>query len=278
MKTIWLEKEELFPFVVKQLRDVDIVLDIGCGIMPQPYITPKVHICCEPFKQYIDVLQERLKEQTDRNYVILNSTWAEAVKLFPPNSVDTVFLVDVVEHLKKEEGMHLLKETESIARQQIVLFTPLGFMPQEHPDGKDAWNLDGGAWQEHISGWSPEDFDESWSIYVCKDYHDTDNTGKRLEPPFGAFWAIWDAPKHEKNIDKAFQNTTKSLWINFQELQLQQQHLSQNYQALQKDHQALQQTRAVVLARKLEEYPCLLKLSTSVYVFLLKIYNVLRGK
>jgi hypothetical protein len=109
VKVTWLGREELVPAVIKQLKDADVVLDIGCGIMPQPYITPKVHICCEPFEHYVEVLQERFKGELDRTYVVLNATWAEAIRIFHPKSVDAVFLVDVVEHLKKEEGLQLLK-------------------------------------------------------------------------------------------------------------------------------------------------------------------------
>ena len=63
-------------------------------------------------------------------------------------------------------------------------------MPQQHPDGKDAWGLDGGMWQEHKSGWSPEDFDDSWDIYASKVFHTADHEGKPFDEPFGAFVAV----------------------------------------------------------------------------------------
>lgn len=190
MSVIWLTKEELFPMVTAKLEKVDVVLDIGCGIMPQKYVRPLVHICCEPFEQYVEVLQNKIKEEYDRTYVIINGGWADAVRLFPPKSVDTVFLVDVIEHLEKGEALELLKATEGLARKQIALFTPIGFLPQHHPDGKDAWGLDGGEWQEHKSGWQPEDFDATWEIYASKEFHDTDSLGRSFEVPFGALWAI----------------------------------------------------------------------------------------
>ncbi len=90
MGITWLETEELFPTVIKKLEQVEIVLDIGCGIMPQRYIRPLVHICCEPFPQYIEHLQNKIKDEYDRSYVIVNASWADAVNIFPPKSVDTV--------------------------------------------------------------------------------------------------------------------------------------------------------------------------------------------
>jgi hypothetical protein len=239
MKVTWVKREELVPTVIKQLKDADVVLDIGCGIMPQPYITPKVHICCEPFGQYVEVLRERLKGELDRTYVVLNATWADAVRIFPQKSVDTVFLVDIVEHLQKEEGLQLLKFTEGIAREQIVLFTPLGFMPQVHENHKDAWNLDGGDWQEHKSGWLPEDFDDHWKILACRDFHTTDNMGNPLKEPFGAFWAIWEVPEQSKDEGQRFQEAPKSLWQNFQTLVQEHQTLVQEHQTLQQEHQQI---------------------------------------
>jgi hypothetical protein len=186
----WFEADDLLPAVRKALEPVAVVLDVGCGIMPQPYLRPLVHICCEPFDQYVRVLQEKVRGQADRTFVVLKASWSAALELFPPHSVDTVFLVDVIEHLEKEEGRRLLAATEGLARRQVVIFTPLGFMAQHHSDGKDAWGLEGGAWQEHKSGWGPEDFDLSWQIYAAKVFHTTDNVGRPLEKPFGALWAV----------------------------------------------------------------------------------------
>ncbi len=282
---VWLESEEMIPSFMGGLKPADVLLDIGCGIMPQPYVTPKVHICCEPFKQYVEAIQERFKGATDRVYVVLNSTWEGALRLFPPKSVDTVFLVDVIEHLDKEEGARLLKATQDIVRGQIVLFTPLGFMPQVHADGKDAWKLDGGAWQEHKSGWLSEDFDENWKLFVCKDFHKTDSMGNSLDRPFGAFWAIWEAPQEEGAQAKTFQDAPKSLWQNFTDLQqahqqLQQAHqqLQQANQQLQQEHQALAQSRAVQFARELGSHPVLLKAGKLSYGVLARIFKTFKGK
>lgn len=186
----WFDKDQLIPAATGAMEKVDIVLDIGTGIMPENFIKPIVHICCEPFDQYITYLQKKISKEYDRHYVILKSTWADVLKIFPPKSVDTIFLIDVVEHLEKKEALRLIKQSEKIVRRQIVIFTPLGFLPQKHSDGKDAWGLQGGKWQEHKSGWNPEDFDNTWSIYACAAYHFTNNKGIKYKKPHGAFWAI----------------------------------------------------------------------------------------
>ncbi|HWP41979.1 MAG TPA: class I SAM-dependent methyltransferase, partial [Blastocatellia bacterium] len=111
----------------------------------------------------------------------------------------TVFLLDVIEHLEKEESLKLLRATEQIARQQVIIFTPLGFLPQEHPDGKDHWGMEGGSWQTHKSGWLPEDFDDSWDIYAARAYHTHDNLGSEFEKPYGAMWAIKNIKDTSRN-------------------------------------------------------------------------------
>ena len=167
-----------------------------------------MHICCEPFSQYIDVLQNKIRYEHDRHYIIIKSTWETSVTLFPPKSVDTVFLLDIIEHLEKSVALELLKMTEKIDRRQIVVFTPLGFLPQHHPDQKDEWGLNGGVWQEHKSGWYPEDFDNSWNIYASQAFHEYDNLGRKYPIPYGALWAIKNITDNEfESYDKnGFQN------------------------------------------------------------------------
>lgn len=193
-KVYWYTHDVLTENVKSKLLTTDILLDVGCGIMPQQFIIPKVHICCEPFKEYVAKLQEKISHFEDRFTTVVNVDWETVCKIFPPKSIDTVILVDVLEHLEKTEGEKLIKLTEQIARQQIIIFTPLGFFPQSHPNGLDAWGLNGAAQQEHKSGWYPEDFDESWEVLGAKEYHFFDNLQRKLDKPFGAFWAIKTIP------------------------------------------------------------------------------------
>jgi hypothetical protein len=114
------------------------------------------------------------------------------MKILPDKSVDSVFALDVIEHMEKEDGLKFLKEAERVARQQIMIYTPLGFYPQTYddPDKSDRWGMGGGYWQTHRSGWSPEDFGEGWELICCKEYHFIDEDEQLLEKPFGAIWAF----------------------------------------------------------------------------------------
>jgi hypothetical protein len=66
--------------------------------------------------------------------------------------------------------------------------------------------MDGGKWQEHKSGWMPEDFGDGWEILVSKDFHTEDNLGRPYKTPYGALWAIktlkFDEDKKKKTTSR----------------------------------------------------------------------------
>jgi hypothetical protein len=187
----WVDKETMMSEVLRHLRTTNVVLDIGCGIRPQELINPKIHICCEPFHEYVTSLQSL--EHVKANRVVIQASWQSAVSLFPSASVDTVFLLDVIEHVEKPVAIDLLASTCKLARQQVVVFTPLGLYPQEHVEGrKDRWGMNGGVWQAHQSAWLPQDFDDSWTLVCVKDFHFDDGYGHKFDPPIGVLWAIRD--------------------------------------------------------------------------------------
>lgn len=171
------------------IQHVDVVLDVGSGIEPMNYFRPKFHILLEPFDEYVQILTTRFAN--DGSVFVMSGTSQNLLSSFAANSVDTVFLLDVIEHLPKADGIYVLSHAERIARRQIVVFTPLGFMPQTvHEGEKDAWGLGGATVQEHLSGWVPEDFGEGWDFHICEAYHKLDFRNQLLNKEYGAFFAI----------------------------------------------------------------------------------------
>ena len=70
---------------------------------------------------------------------------------FREKSFDTVLCLNLVEHLKKKEGIMLINEVERIARKQVILYLPVGYLPQPHKDEN--------IFLEHKSGWIPKEFE-----------------------------------------------------------------------------------------------------------------------
>lgn len=188
-KRIELPRDEFLNVVEKAIRETEVVADIGCGIVPMNYFRPKLHFMVEPWKEYSDILAYR--HALDKSVIILKNDALSALRAFGDKSVDSVFLLDVIEHIEKEVGKEIISECERVAREQIVIFTPLGFMEQHMEQGeKDGWGLSGESVQEHLSGWHPDEFDKNWSIYTCDNFHKIDCKGSELNREHGAFFAI----------------------------------------------------------------------------------------
>jgi len=187
----WYAAEALVEAAKARLHPVPVVLDIGIGIRPQSIVRCQLHIGIEPYAPYIARLRAACPDMPQ--HVLLQGMWDQVMPHFPDQSVDTVVAGDVLEHLEKPDGRRFLQEAERLARQQIVVFTPLGFHAQPfHPeDPTDRWGMQGGYWQAHRSGWMPDEFDDHWTCLCCEAYHFEDEHNQPLEKGFGAFYAIF---------------------------------------------------------------------------------------
>lgn len=162
----------LFSFVkAVAIADVDTVLDVGAGIRPQTIVACKRHICMEPHGEYAAILESNFFE-------VIRSAAPGGFGLAPPN-IDSVVMLDVIEHMTRDEGIEAIRIARTIARRQVIVFTPLGFLPQSG----DAWGMHGDYWQAHRSGWTPADF-AGWRTI----------SDSAFAPTHGAFLAIWNAP------------------------------------------------------------------------------------
>jgi hypothetical protein len=190
----WCSKSELLGRAKAQIVGVPVILDIGCGIRPQSLVKADVHICVEPSAEYVDLIKQNT---SGGSLLIVPLPALEALSALPDRSIDSVFLIDVIEHMPKEAGVQVLNQCKRVSRCQVIVFTPLGFMPQQINAGQpDGWGMQGGEWQQHKSGWYPEDFPD-WKLIVCKDFHDHDHQGQPVSPAYGALYAIHSkSPNH----------------------------------------------------------------------------------
>jgi hypothetical protein len=191
MGVTYVSRIEALEFVAGKVEDVEVVLDIGPGICPQPFVKkPYLHICVDAHRPYLERLKREVAD--DPKYVFINAPWDKVIGMLPDKSVDTVFALDFIEHLEKEDGLRMLREAERVARRQVVVYTPHGFFPQSYddPEKPDRWGMDGGYWQTHRSGWDFDDFGDEWEFVCSPDYIDLDEDNQPLAEPMGAFWAI----------------------------------------------------------------------------------------
>lgn len=232
---------ELLAAVEKTVKETEVVADVGCGIVPMNYFRPKLHLMVEPWQEYTDILAYR--HSGDKSVIIIRAGALEALHQLGDKSVDSIFLLDVIEHLEKEEGRKIIIESERVAREQIMIFTPLGFMPQHMENSQaDGWGLNGSTVQEHLSGWEPEDFSEAWSFYICKNFHKIDFKGAALEQTYGAFYAIRNFDGNVVVKPEKFSDIRRPL-----PSEREFEDLNNRYQALDNRYQTLVHSRPVML-------------------------------
>ena len=138
-------------FIAKHINPTHKVLDLGCGILQQfGGITPWPHyLAVDGFLPYLEHLSTSVSAMT------LHGMLPDVCNQFLDNSWDVVLLIDVIEHLEKEDGNAVLDHMERIARHKVIIDTPSGFLPQE---GWDAWGFPTCELQAHLSGWEKEEF------------------------------------------------------------------------------------------------------------------------
>ncbi|KKS42411.1 MAG: Methyltransferase type 11 [Candidatus Kuenenbacteria bacterium GW2011_GWA2_42_15] len=136
---------KFFPTLVhclkKELADCETVLDLGCGAdSPLKHCKNiKYSLGVEAFGSYL----EKTKQQK-----IHNEYWHKKIEEIdlPAKSFDAVILIEVLEHLSKEQGYEILKKAEKWAKKKIIFTTPNGFIAQNE--------IAGNKLEKHISDWN----------------------------------------------------------------------------------------------------------------------------
>ena len=184
-QSVYCSKEDLHKVAAGLLEHSVTCADIGPGLRPQRLLDCQVHVLVEPWRRYADQLTTTYPDK-----LVVSAFATPYLRGMLDKSIDTIFLLDVIEHIEKEEGYALLQEAMRVARVQVVVFTPMGFMPHEVHDTPSDWgDVQHGSTQQHLSGWTPEELPEATHV-ICEDYH-TSSYGT-----FGAFYSII-SPNHK---------------------------------------------------------------------------------
>jgi hypothetical protein len=93
----------------------------------------------EAYKPYLTSSRRKKIHSEYLNENILNID-------FPKNTFDAVIMIEVLEHLSKEDGKKIIKRAKKWAKKKVIITTPNGFVKQA--------SLDGNKLQNHLSGWS----------------------------------------------------------------------------------------------------------------------------
>ena len=148
---------KLVPYILPLVEGA-VILDVGCGRGKWGYLLK------------VDYWYTKVGRRKNKlNYVVgtdLHPKYLEFVKYhrvydglvlcdarhlpFRGNAFDTVLLLEVIEHMVKNEGVKSLKEAERVATRLVLVSTPSFFMRQEAKDAN--------VFQKHLSKWTIKDF------------------------------------------------------------------------------------------------------------------------
>ncbi len=141
--------------------EIESILDAACGLsLKSKYIPAKIRVGIDIYPEYFKHIE------ADVPYVVMKGDIRKLREYFEPKSFDLVLVLDVVEHLEKEQSLDMLRQAEEVARKGVVIETPRGYLPTN----MDIWGHGGDEWQTHRSGWEPEEFEKLGYKTVVRDY------------------------------------------------------------------------------------------------------------
>lgn len=174
------------------------LLDLGCGFdSPVGAFSCKLTRCVgvDIFEPYL----QRSVEAGIHSEYRCTDVLSIADEL-ESGSFDCVIALDLIEHLRREDGIRLIAGMERVASRKVIIFTPNGFVPQAPYDGN--------AFQEHRSGWEPDEM-RRLGYRVTGIYGWKPLRGERAEPVvrprgLGSLLAMWSQPLVRARPEHAF--------------------------------------------------------------------------
>lgn len=102
----------------------------------------------------VDIAEQYISE-VKKHYPEVKAVVSDAceyIKSAPSKSVDVISILDGIEHLEHGKGLEVIENMKRVARKEILLFTPDGYLKNEP---HNAWGIEGAdEHQTHKSGWS----------------------------------------------------------------------------------------------------------------------------
>jgi SAM-dependent methyltransferase len=127
-------------------KDAQSILDVGCGKGdPMKFINRNGSFYTVGLDIFRPYLLEAKRSRSHQDYILCD------VGIMPikERAFDVVLCIEVLEHLRREDGVKLIKSMEKVARKQVIMTTPVNRYKQKAYDGN--------PYQEHKYVWSVDE-------------------------------------------------------------------------------------------------------------------------
>ena len=144
--------ERIDRFLIDEIKEISSCLDLGCGGTDTQLSRFKriKKIFPNLYSVGVDIFDEYI-EKSNKNKVHSKYIKADILEIdFPNDSFDCILLMDVVEHLEKDDFIKLIPKLEKWSKKVIIL-TPNGFTDNDMHDGNEH--------QIHKSGWKVQELE-----------------------------------------------------------------------------------------------------------------------
>lgn len=142
-------------------------LDLECGLQPQQKIVCSSHIIIEPRIEYAEKLLYLYPSK-----IILNSKTMNFLESCLDNSIDTVFLNNILWFRSNEDAKKLLNEVYRVCSNQVVIY--------HAGDARNVSSLNSHDIPRNqlkkLSSWSPNNFKAAISVVDAESYSSSCNT------------------------------------------------------------------------------------------------------
>ncbi len=126
------------------------IIDVGCGSNSILKLFKKNITYSYGVEIHKQSIEKSKKNKIHSKYICDNVL--NIKKYFKKKSIDVVFSIDLIEHLKKSEAINLIKDMEKIAKKMIIIKTTNGYVYQN--------TYENNVYQKHLSGFSPNYFNK----------------------------------------------------------------------------------------------------------------------
>lgn len=133
----------------QEIKKGDRVLDLGCG-PHSPIKMLKKEPDLELYSVGVDIFHPYIQNNIEVEKIHTKYIEQDILTVdFPEDSFDCAIMVDVAEHIKREDFINFLPKLERVAK-KIIIITPNDFIEQD--------TYDDNVYQRHLSGWTVKDF------------------------------------------------------------------------------------------------------------------------